>query len=69
MRTTYAAASGALAGVLIGVSICLIQEITLADSVFRTFILGASGAWMGMLFAWLDQMLTPSDKDNTGHMS
>lgn len=73
MRTSYAAASGAFAGVLIGVSICLIQEISLEDSVFRCFILGASGAWMGMLFAWLDQMLTPKRKDNTndhqGHVS
>jgi len=65
IRTSYAAASGAFAGVLIGISICLVQEISLPDSVFRCFVLGASGAWMGMLFAWLDQMLTPQDKDNT----
>jgi len=65
IRTSYAAASGAFAGVLIGISICLIQEITLYDAVFRCFILSASGAWMGMLFAWLDQMLTPKDKNNS----
>ncbi|MBL4759990.1 MAG: hypothetical protein JKY80_03940 [Mariprofundaceae bacterium] len=65
IRTSCAAASGAFAGVLIGMSICLIQEISLQDSVFRCFVLGASGAWMGMLFAWLDQMLTPRNKDNT----
>jgi len=65
MRTSYAAASGAFAGVLIGISICLIQEISLADSVFRCFVLGASGAWMGMLLAWLDQMLTPQNRGDT----
>ncbi len=73
MRTSYAAASGAFAGVLIGISICLIQEISLPDTVFRCFVLGASGAWMGMLFAWLDQMLTPKAKNHTknhrGHIS
>jgi len=73
IRTSYAAASGAFAGVLIGISICLIQEISLPDTVFRCFVLGASGAWMGMLFAWLDQMLTPKDKGDTknhrGHVS
>jgi len=73
IRVSSAAASGAFAGVLIGVSICLIQEISLPDSVFRCFVLGASGAWMGMLFACLDQMLTPKRKDNTndhqGHVS
>ncbi len=65
IRTSYAAASGAFAGVLIGVAICLIQEVSLPDSMFRCFVLGASGAWMGMLFAWLDQMLTPKGKNNT----
>jgi len=66
MRTSYAAASGAFAGVLIGIAICLMQEISLSDSVFRCFVLGASGAWMGMLLAWLDQMLTPQNKANAG---
>jgi len=66
MRTSYAAASGAFAGVLIGIAICLMQEISLADSAFRCFVLGASGAWMGMLLAWLDQMLTPKSKANAG---
>ncbi len=65
MRTSYAAAIGAFAGALIGISICLIQEISWLDSIFRSFVLGASGAWMGMLLAWLDQMLTPSKKDGS----
>jgi uncharacterized membrane protein YjfL (UPF0719 family) len=66
IQTSYAAACGAFAGVLIGIAICLVQEISLADSAFRCFILGASGAWMGMLLAWLDQMLTPQSKKNAG---
>lgn len=65
IRTSYAAASGAFAGILIGISICLIQEISLPDAMFRCFILGACGAWMGMLLAWLDQMLTPASEDVT----
>jgi len=66
MKATHAAASGALAGILIGVSICILRNISLEDSVFRVFVLGASGAWMGMLLAWLNQMLTPkSDKEST----
>jgi len=66
MRTSYAATTGAFAGALIGIVICLIQEISWLDSIFRCFVLGASGAWMGMLLAWLDQMLTPSKKDGSG---
>jgi len=64
MRTSHAAASGAFAGILIAIAICLMQEISLADSMFRALVLGASGAWMGMLLAWLDQMLTPKRNDN-----
>ncbi|MDX8398024.1 MAG: hypothetical protein R8K49_06865 [Mariprofundaceae bacterium] len=59
MRATYAAASGALAGALIGIIICALRGISLEDTVFRVFVLAASGAWMGMLLAWLNHMLTP----------
>jgi len=57
MKPTHAATSGALAGLLLGCAICLIQNISVEDSIFRIAILTFSGAWMGILLAWLNQIL------------
>jgi len=67
MTASHAATSGALTGLLFGAAICLIQNIPVADSLFRVFILSFAGAWMGILLVWLNQMLpNKSDHPDTG---
>ncbi len=63
MKPTHAAISGALIGLLFGAAICLIQNITVSDALFRMFILTSAGAWMGVMLAWLNQLL-PSKSDH-----
>ncbi|MDQ6996179.1 MAG: hypothetical protein Q9M82_01810 [Mariprofundus sp.] len=57
MKPGYAALAGMLTGFLFGCAICLIQNIPLSNALFRIFILTAAGAWMGILLAWLNQLL------------
>jgi len=63
MKPTYAGVSGALIGLLFGCAICLIQNIAISDAMFRIFILSSAGAWMGVMLAWLNQLL-PSKSDH-----
>jgi len=63
MKPTHAGASGALIGLLFGCAVCLIQNISLNDALFRIFILSSAGAWMGVMLAWLNQLL-PSKSDH-----
>ncbi len=65
MNPTQAATSGAMTGILFGLAICMIRDIPLADSLFRTAVLGAAGAWMGVLLCWLNQLL-PEHADDAG---
>ncbi len=57
MHTTHASVCGAITGLLLGCAICLIQNIAVSDALFRIFVLTLSGAWIGMLLAWLDQLI------------
>jgi len=66
MTTGHAAVSGALTGLLSGAAICLIQNIPVADSLFRICILSFAGAWMGVLLAWLNQIL-PNKSEHQSH--
>jgi len=61
LRISYAAACGGLGGALIGISVCILKDMSWVDAVFRVFVLSASAAWMGMLLAWLNLMLSPVD--------
>ncbi|MDQ6974786.1 MAG: hypothetical protein Q9M10_07850 [Mariprofundaceae bacterium] len=62
LKISYAAASGGLAGALVGLAICIVQSVAWQDAVFRIFVLTVGAAWMGMLLAWLNIMLTPQKK-------
>ncbi|GAV19423.1 hypothetical protein MMIC_P0357 [Mariprofundus micogutta] len=62
MTPAHAATAGALTGLLLGSAICLIQNIPVVESLFRISILAFAGAWMGILLAWLNQILP--DKKN-----
>jgi len=57
MKPAHAAISGALTGLLLGIAICLIQAIPVADALLRIAILSFAGAWMGLLLAWLNLLL------------
>ncbi|OIO67515.1 MAG: hypothetical protein AUJ57_11075 [Zetaproteobacteria bacterium CG1_02_53_45] len=57
MNPGHAATSGALTGLLFGCAICLIQNIPVVDSLFRVFVLTFACAWMGVLLAWLNQII------------
>jgi len=63
MKPIHACVSGALTGLLFGSAICLIQNIAINEALFRIFILTSAGAWMGIMLAWLNQLL-PSKADH-----
>jgi len=62
MKVSQASISGAATGFLFGCAICLVQEISIIDSIFRIFVLTVAGAWMGVLLVWLDQLLPLSSR-------
>ena len=66
MKPLHAATSGTLIGFLFGAAICLFQNIPVTDSLFRIFILTLAGCWMGLLLAWLNQLL-PSKSNSSEH--
>jgi len=57
MKPLHAGLAGMLTGLLFGCAICLIQNIAISNAFFRIFILTSAGAWMGVLLAWLNQLL------------
>ncbi len=57
MKPAHAALSGAMTGLLFGLFVCLLRDIPAADSLFRIGVLTAAGAWMGVLLAWLNELL------------
>jgi len=61
LKVSYAAACGGLMGALVGLAICIVQNVAWQDAVLRIFVLAISAAWMGMLLAWLNMMLSPQD--------
>ena len=57
MPTRHAAACGGIFGFLLGVIIVLVYDMQVADAAYRLLILAMSGAWMGSILAWLDELL------------
>jgi len=57
MPIHFAALYGACLGLLAGAAITLLFNLDMSDSIYRTGILSISGAWMGMLLAWLNTLL------------
>lgn len=51
---------GACLGLLAGIVIALLFDLDMADSIYRTSILSVCGAWMGLLLAWLNTLLSPA---------
>ncbi|MDQ6994992.1 MAG: hypothetical protein Q9M18_05295 [Mariprofundaceae bacterium] len=70
LKISYAAACGGLAGALVGLAICIVQSVAWQDAIVRIFVLAAAAAWMGMLLAWLNLMLSPQESvENDEHIS
>ncbi|TLS66701.1 hypothetical protein FE236_01445 [Mariprofundus erugo] len=67
MQLPHAALAGSLTGLLFGLAVCLIQNIPVVDSLYRIMILTFAGAWMGMLLAWLNQLLPTRCDDHSEH--
>ncbi len=69
MKPTHACVSGALTGLLFGSAICLIQNIAINEALFRIFILTSAGAWMGIMLAWLNQLLPSKSQQHSNQYS
>jgi len=67
MKPIHAGLSGALIGLLLGSAICLIQNIPITEALFRIFILTSAGAWMGVMLAWLNQLLPAKSDHHAEH--
>jgi len=67
MRPLHAGLAGMLTGFLFGCAISLIQNIAVSDALFRIFILTSAGAWMGVLLAWLNQLLPSKVSQQSEH--
>ena len=57
MSLLHSTMTGAVAGACLAFSVCMIKDISLADSLFRMFILALGGAWIGFLLSWLNMIL------------
>ncbi|MDX8388693.1 MAG: hypothetical protein R8M46_09225 [Ghiorsea sp.] len=66
MTLTQATTTGALTGACLAFAVCMFNDITLADTVFRMFVLAIGGAWVGFLLAWLNHIL-PSQRSQGRH--
>jgi len=67
MNPMHAALAGMLTGFLFGCAICLVQDIPISNALFRIFILTSAGAWMGVLLAWLNQLLPSKISQQSEH--
>jgi hypothetical protein len=67
MQVKHAAIAGLSIGLLSGTAICIVIGTTFSDALFRIFILSIGGAWMGILLAWLNDLLTPETRQDMSH--
>ncbi len=62
MNLYYSLVTGAVAGACVAFSVCMIKDLTIADTLYRMFIVGIGGAWIGFLLSWLNMILPRLDK-------
>lgn len=53
----HSTVTGAVAGASMAFAVCMLKDISLADTLFRMFILAIGGAWIGFLLSWLNMIL------------
>ncbi|MDX8384374.1 MAG: hypothetical protein R8M45_09850 [Ghiorsea sp.] len=61
MHLSHATMLGAISGACLGFAICMFNDITLVDTLFRMVVLSIGGAWIGFLLAWLNIILPPAE--------
>ncbi len=66
MNIYHSAVTGACAGICLAFAIGMVKNLALADMLYRMFILGIGGAWVGFLLSWLNLIL-PDAKQHTHH--
>jgi len=64
MNASHVAAFGGACGSLIAFSICMVIGIDFYQTMIRVAVLGAAGAWIGMMLAWLNQLLPTMPKSD-----
>jgi len=57
MNASHVAAFGGACGSLIAFSICMVIGVDFYQTIIRVAVLAAAGAWIGMMLAWLNQLL------------
>ncbi|MDX8412640.1 MAG: hypothetical protein R8J85_00990 [Mariprofundales bacterium] len=62
MNASHVAAFGGACGSLIAFSICMVIGIDFYQTMIRVAVLGVAGAWIGMMLAWLNQLLPTMPK-------
>jgi len=67
MRVFHATTTGMMAGACLAFAVCMFNDITLMDSLFRIFVLAMGGAWIGFLLAWLNTILPSSEMHQEHH--
>lgn len=67
MSPRSAALCGACIGLLPGIAIAMILNLDMADAAYRITMLSVGGGWMGMLLAWLNDLLHPSQSPARAH--
>jgi len=67
MLSRHAAACGVSIGLLTGIAIAMCLNLKLADAAYRIIVLAVGGAWMGVLLAYLNDLLPSSQHRNSEH--
>jgi len=67
MPSRHAAACGISIGLLTGIAIAMFLDLEVADAVYRTAVLAVGGAWMGILLAYLNDLLPSPQNQNSEH--
>lgn len=67
MLSRHAAACGISIGLLTGIAITMCLNLTLVDAAYRIIVLAIGGAWMGILLAYLNDLLPSSQNQNSEH--
>ncbi|MDQ6989176.1 MAG: hypothetical protein Q9M19_04775 [Mariprofundaceae bacterium] len=68
MKVFQATTTGAMAGACLAFSVCMFNDLALADALFRILVLAMGGAWIGFLMAWLNTILPSSDMHQEHHL-
>ena len=67
MTLSQSTVSGALAGAGLAFAVCMFNDISFSDCLYRMGVLAIGGGWVGFLLAWLNDIL-PRENQHKGHI-